>query len=430
MTKVLWLVSIGLGLLLPSTSLRSEESLRAKYEGLLDPLVDDGKIPAYYVAVLEGNHLLFERGRGSKGANAHPAPTADTPFALLSLSKPITNLAALKLVDDGAMKLSDPLTDYLPEFSNLSLLSGEKSNKPILISDLFTHTAGLGYSEISGIRASDENPLHGRGILTVKTIVGVAGESRSLDEEVLKIAQAPLISEPGTQFNYSVSTDILGRVVEVVSGLALEQYLKKTLLGPLEMTSTGFTVPEKLSAPQARLVKPLIRTYPTPGRYQRYEPFPHFPKGFSRIGEQSKVSSGGSGLVSTPSDMLRFVDFLINETRLPDGSFFLKAELREKIFSDQLTPSVGEMPLKGKLPYAARDGLSLGFAIRAARSDFSDAEKPVTDFIYWSGFSSSAIWVDKEAKVGGIFLSQLVPSDLFLVERLARIAYENSNQKK
>ena len=99
------------------------------------------------------------------------------------------------------------------------------------------------------------------------------------------------------------------------------------------------------------------------------------------------MSSGGSGLVSTPSDMLRFVDFLINETRLPDGSFFLKAELREKIFSDQLTPSVGEMPLKGKLPYAARDGLSLGFASRAARSDFSDAEKPETAVRYRSGFS-------------------------------------------
>jgi CubicO group peptidase (beta-lactamase class C family) len=430
MSKFLWLVSIGLGLLLPSTSLPSDQLLRAKYQGLLDPLVDDGKIPAYYMAVVEAGQLLFERGHGSTGANAHPEPTSQTPFALLSLSKPITTLAALKLVDDGAIKLSDRLSQYLPEFSDPVLLSGDKSNKPILISDLFTHTAGLGYGEISGIRASNENPLDGKGILAVKTIIGVAGGSRSLEEEVLKIAEAPLISEPGSEFNYSVSIDILGRVAEVVSGMPLEQYLKKVLLDPLDMTSTGFRVPEKVSAPQARLVKPLIRTYPTPGRYQRYEPFPDFPKGFNRIGEQSYVSSGGSGLVSTPSDMLRFLDFLINETRLPDGRFFLKSELREKIFSNQLNPSIGEMPLRGKLPYAARDGLSFGFAVRTASSDISDTEKSGDHFIYWSGFSSSAIWIDREAKVGGIFLSQLAPSDLFLAERLAQIADENLSQKK
>lgn len=421
MRTFIWLIAFGLGVFLPAVA--SAQDVEQKFQRLLDPLVEDGKLPAYFLGVVKGDEVVVKRGLGTAGSYNHPTPTSTTRFALLSLSKPMTALALLRLVEQGKLRLDDPLSKYLPEFANLTLQTGEALDRPILIADLFTHTAGFGHNSDFGSSVTKTKAYQTQNLFTLSGLIGEEAAQSSLPDQLEEVAKLPLLSQPGMEFHYSIATDILGRVAEVVTQQPLATFLRNELFAPLGMNDTGFSVSAEEAQDMARLVRPLIRTYPTPGRYRRYEPHSDLPRGIINIGRGSGFSSAGNGIVSTGADCLKFLQFLLSDMRLADGQHFIGDKLKDRYFKHQLGTNLGATPLAGKLPYARRDGLSFGWAIRLRPGEELLAEPASTPaFHYWNGFSSSVMWLNTKEKTAGVFLSQITPSEIFLASRLEEIA--------
>ena len=195
-------------------------------------------------------------------------------------------------------------------------------------------------------------------------------------------------------------------------------FLEEALFGPLGMKDTGFYLKDKNRINKATLMKPLIRTFPVPGTYQRFEPHPPFLKGGSQnLGQEVGLLSGGAGLLSTGKDMIAFASFILNRLTLKDGSQFLSENLTSRLFTNELSSDLGSSPMALKMPYAASDGLSLGFSLRPKEAgDWGLNNSRELDFLYWSGFSSSVLWIDPDNEVAGVFLSQIRPAQQFPVE--------------
>ena len=403
----------------------SSSTLSKTYSDFLDPMVRDGFVAAYYLAVAQDGVIEVDRGLGANGAIDHVDPDKHTSFALFSLSKPLVSVAVLKLVDEGLVELDAPLSRYLPEFEGVRLEDGTDVGSALKVVNLFTHTAGFTHNKDFRGKGALAEMYQSENLFTLESISNENhGGSTALAEQVSKLASLPLTSMPGSRFEYSVSTDVLGRLAEVVSGKRLDSFLEETLFKPLAMEGTGFFRSENSTSNRAVLMKPLIRTFPTPGNYQRFEPHPPFSKGAAPgLGETVGLLSGGSGLLSNGKDMMRFADFLLNGMLLEDGTYFLSRELKSKFFTHQLSREMGDWPLAEKMPYAANDGLSLGLSIRPSiAGGIWDQDEVGVDFLYWSGFASSVLWIDVENNVAGIFLSQIRPAQQYLVDQLDDIA--------
>ena len=400
-----------------------QQSLDTAYASFLDPLVKDGYMPAYHLTVFKDGDVRVKRGLGTRGAISHPEPTEDTPFALLELSKPLVSVAVLKLVDQGLIDLEASLSEYLPEFSNVALSDRTPMGRHLKVRDLFTHTAGFSYNEdfmsVGGFPGSYQR----ENLFTLDSMTSLDPGALDLAGQVRKLSTMPLANVPGTVFEYSVSVDVLGRLAEVVSGKTLDVFLKQTLFESLGMEDTGFLIAAENIDRRAVLMKPLIRTFPVPGTYQRFEPHPLFGKKNGEIGGVIGFLSGGAGLVSTGRDMMVFARFLLDDMQLSNGRFFLSKELRSRVYTHQLPRSLGDKPLADSLPLSTGDGFSLALNIRPERGSSIRAEGPMQmDFLYWSGFTSSVFWIDFSNNVAGVFLSQIRPSQRYLVGELDEIA--------
>ena len=410
------------------------EELEKKYANLLDPLVEDGLLPSYFLSVSDRNGLIFDRGLGTSGAIIEKDPTSQTRFALLSLSKPIVALAVLKLLELENVSLDTSVSKYLPEFKDARVCGESALVTDIKIVDLFRHTSGLGNNlEFSGARSNQMRSAgctrelaqlyQDKALMTFNTVLGANIKNTSLEDQVNKLSSLPLLFKAGHDFQYSLSTDVLGRIAEVLSKESLDVFLKDVLFEPLGMKNTGFYVDEEDRYRRATLMKPLIRTFPVPGTYQRFEKYPFRQFEVAGIGDRVNVVSAGMGLVSTGEDMAKFANFILRELSLYDGSVFLSASMSDLIFKNQLPSILGENPLKGKLPRASGDGMSLIFNIRAKDRSYREVfERKDVDFFYWSGFSSSVFWVDPLTGVSGVFLSQIRPTQNYLIGDLDRIA--------
>ncbi len=402
----------------------SSAELEEAYGDHLDPMVRDGLVAAYYLAVEKNGSIEVDRGLGAKGAIDVPDPDKNTTFALFSLSKPIVSVAVLKLVDQGLIDLDAPLSRYLNEFQNLKLKNGKTVESQPKIINLFTHTAGFSHNKDFRGKSELSEAYQSKGLFTLKSMVTADTKVNALAIHVNQLAEMPLSSSPGSQFEYSVSTDVLGRLAEVVSGKRLDVFLEEALFGPLGMKDTGFYLEDKNRINKATLMKPLIRTFPVPGTYQRFEPHPPFVKGGSQnLGQEVGLLSGGAGLLSTGQDMIAFASFILNRLTLKDGSQFLSENLTSRLFTNELSSDLGSSPMALKMPYAASDGLSLGFSLRPKEAgDWELNNSRELDFLYWSGFSSSVLWIDPDNEVAGVFLSQIRPAQQFPVAELDNIA--------
>lgn len=403
----------------------SSSTLDKAYADFLDPFVRDGYMSAYYLAVSKDGVVEVDRGLGANGAINLPDPNNQTSFALFSLSKPLVSVAVLKLVDKGLIELDAPLAQYLPEFKGIALEDGIVADSDLKVFNLFTHTSGFIHNKDFRGKGELAEAYQSEGLFTLESLSGKSYSSPdALAEQVGKLASLPLSNKPGSSFEYSVSTDVLGRLAEVVSGKGLDVFLEEILFEPLGMKETGFYRSEVGKANKAVLMKPLIRTFPVPGTYQRFEPHPPFIEGAGPgLGEAVGLLGAGSGLISNGKDMIRFARFLLDGMSMEDGTSFLSNELKSKLFTHQLSREMGDWPLAEKLPYASNDGMSLGLNIRSkVPGGLWDKKSASIDFLYWSGFSSSVLWIDIENNVAGVFLSQIRPAQHFLVSELDEIA--------
>ncbi len=314
----------------------------------------------------------------------------DSIFRIYSMSKPITTVAAMMLVEDGRLKLDDPIALYLPEFAKMNVgvekpdatgkpaLETAPARRPITVQDLMRHTSGITYG------------FFGPGL--VKKAYNDANLNAGDPDNAefsRRIASLPLAYQPGTTWDYSYSTDILGRVVEVVSGKSLLAFEKERILDPLGMADTSFYVTDPLK--QKRIAEPLANDRNFGVNADINDP---------RVAR--KLESGGGGMVSTATDYAQFLQMLLNGGSL-DGKRYLGPSTLRYMTSDHASPGAGVAPGPLYLPGAGY-GFGLGFAVRRATGE---AVVPgEAGEYYWGGAGGTYMWVDPKSEMFVIFMVQ------------------------
>lgn len=393
---------------IPAGAHFSQEKLKA-IDAFFKTQIDNGKIPGAIVLIQQHGKPVYERFFGERDPDTKAPMTADTIFRLHSMSKPITSFAAMMLVDEGKLKLDDPVSKYIPSFDKAKvgvekkLENGEKGleivapDKPVTIRDLLLHTSGITYGFYG-------NSLVRRAYGNADIYNGDFDNKEFAD----RIAQLPLEFQPGTMWDYGHSTDILGRVIEVVSGKTLLGFEEEKLLKPLGMTSTGFYVKEK--AKEALLAKPMAwdRDFRT-GRQGRPETY-------------QKWESGSGGMVSTLSDYRKFAQMLLN-----GGEYDGKRLMSAAAFKDMTTDHIGkDSGIKRDALYFPGDGFGFGYGF-AVRTDAGNAKPPPPGSLgelKWDGASGCYFIIDPKQDFFMILLEQ-TPSERQRIQRsLKLLVYE------
>ncbi|WP_416897638.1 MAG: serine hydrolase domain-containing protein [Minwuia sp.] len=323
-------------------------------------LIANGAAPGIAVRIDHGGRIVHDSQIGRLTpdvADERPLPP-DAIYRIYSMTKPITTAAAMILVEEDRIALEDPISKYLPEFDNMEVqeLTGTvRAERPIRVIDLLRHTSGITYG------------FFGFGRVRFAYEAEDVGSSADTNAELVeKIAALPLEHQPGTVWEYSFSTDVLGRLIEVVSGQPLDLFLWERVFAPLGMTDTGFVIPE----PQADRIAEPHGSLPD---YTVDRPF----------------KSGGGGLASTMEDYHRFTRMIRNGGEL-DGVRLLRPETvalmrRDHVFSAGLGKGKYYVPGPGH-------GFGLGFAVKTEDAFGALAGPPGT--IYWGGYAGTTFWID------------------------------------
>ena len=357
--------------------------------------VDTQEIPGAVALVARHGQLAYLEHFGYLDRATSTPMRADAIFRIASMTKPITSLAIMMLMEAGQLALLDPVAKYLPELALLQVgrvltsavgqpqVIREPLARPITLHDLLRHTAGIGY----GVPGSS-HPLKQA---YVNAQLGHKDDSSATF--ITKLAQLPLLEQPGTVWEYGMSTDVLGRVVEVVSGLTLSEFVHQRITQPLQMTDTGFYAPQQEAARAAR---------PQPeGPLQQMPPIP-------AVTSAMAFQSGGAGMVSTISDYARLCMFWRNGGVL-DGVRLVSRKTVALMASNHLPSSVrmgADMAYFGaQLPSAdVGQGFGLGFAVRTA-AGLNPLPGSVGDFS-WSGIYGTYFWIDPQEDLFAILMMQ------------------------
>lgn len=372
--------------------------------------IDDGKLAGVVSLVARRGQLAYFDARGKMDVETGRALQADAIFRIYSMTKPITSVAAMMLYEEGRYQLDDPIGRYLPAFSDMQVFSGGTARKPqtvaaerpITFRDLFTHTSGLTYGFMG---ASPVDAMYRLNELDSGTT------KLSLEAFMRELAKMPLQFQPGARWNYSMSTDVLGHLVEVISGMPLDEFFRSRIFGPLGMTDTSFTVPagkaDRLTSNYSKTKDGGLKVAdagPT-SRYLSPRPF----------------LSGGGGLASTAADYLRFTTMLLNKGEL-DGARLLGRKTVEYMTRNHL-PSGGDLTSMGQPVFSETSydgiGFGLGFSVML---DPSRAQVIGTPGEYaWGGMASTMFWNDPQEEMTGMLLTQLMPSSSYPLRREMKV---------
>ncbi|MBB5049407.1 CubicO group peptidase (beta-lactamase class C family) [Rhodopseudomonas rhenobacensis] len=365
--------------------------------------IANGKIPGAILLIQQHGKPVYSQFFGVRDLATKQPMTADTIFHLHSMTKPITSFAAMLLIDQGRLRLDDPVAKYIPAFATMKVgvekaIEGGKAlqlvplARPITIKDLMTHTSGLTYG------------FYGDSLIR-KTWGNSNIYDGDLDNAAFaeRVAKLPLAEQPGTLWDYGHSTDILGRVIEVVSGQSLYQFEKQALLDPLLMTGTGFfvTAPERLKL-QARPV-PSDTFENTADIYMKWE-------------------SGGGGMVTTLKDFARFSQMLLNGGVL-DGRRYLRAENFKLMTTDHIGPSSG---VARDYYYFPGDGYGFGLGF-GVRTDPGLAKPPPPGSLgelKWDGASGCYFVIDPKQDLFFVLLQQTFSERQRIQTEVKRLIYE------
>jgi CubicO group peptidase (beta-lactamase class C family) len=372
--------------------------------------VDSGKLAGMVTCVMRKGELAFAEVHGKSDVARNKPMRADTIFRIYSMTKPLTSTAIMMLYEEGRFQLDDPISKFIPAFANPRVMTGGSRGKietmpaerEINFRDLLTHTSGLtyGFMESNPVDAAYRAKEGGVDFQTADT---------SLKQIVERLAQLPLIAQPGKAWNYSVSTDVLGYLVEVISGQPFEKYLKEKVIDPLGMVDTDFHVPadkhDRFAANYAAGAGGKLDLIDDPGK--------------SRYLAPRKVNSGGGGLVSTASDYLRFCKFMLNKGEL-DGIRLLGRKTVELMTMNHLKGDMADMgtPRFSESTYTGI-GFGLGFSVMIDPAKAFIAGTP-GEFA-WGGAASTAFWIDPKEDMAVVLLTQLMPSSTYPIRRELRV---------
>src|SRR3954447_2884431 len=366
--------------------------------------VDDGRLASWLAVVARD-------GRGPHVPWAGPC-SPDTVWRIYSMTKPITSVAAMMLWEEGAFELSDPVSAFIPSFADARVYAGGSDLKPLTvpaqepvrISHLLTHTSGLTYG-FHRVHPSD-------ALLRAAGYEWTHSANVTLAEAVDAWASVPLLFEPGAEWNYSLATDVLGRLVEVVSGMPLDRFFAERILGPLGMADTSFGVAGRDPSDADRLAR-LYAATPT----RRLVPADAVGAAFTR---PVNLFSGGGGLVSTAHDYHRFLLMLRGGGELDGvrvlGPRTVAAMARNHLPGGADLDTFGR-PLYAETPYRGV-GFGLGFAVVLDPVAFRSAASPGE--YSWGGAASTAFWVDPLEDVTCVFMTSVFPSSARRVRSMLR----------
>ena len=343
--------------------------------------VDRGTLPGATVMVARRGQIGWFDAIGRQGPDSSTPMARDTIFRIFSMTKPIVSVGIMMLLEEGHLLLNDPVLKFIPEFANQKV--GIENNgkldlvpvqRPMTIQDLLRHTSGITYDHTGN---SLVQQLYKESRLRSRKITNA--------EHATLVASLPLVCQPGAEWNYSRSTDILGRITEVVTGKTLGTFLTERILAPLQMAETAFHTSR---ASVSRLAEPFA-TDPWNGEKVVL---------FDML-ERPVMESGGGGLVSTTMDYARFCQMLLNGGVL-DGARLIGRKTLELMASDHLAPGV---KIQGTLMPPGH-GFGLGFAVRNMAGIASFPGSPGQFF--WSGMGGTFFWIDPKEELFAVFMSQ------------------------
>ena len=392
--------------------------------------VEDGTMVGGMGLIARNGKVIYQQTYGMADREAERVMEDDAIFRIFSMTKPVTSVALMMLYEEGKFRLSDPIAWYMPEFANLEVAmstantssesdgtqsrtvgEGDQSlvgqtRKPTrqpTIRDILTHTAGFTYG-IFGNTEVDKLYMQEQ----------LAWGNRDLQEWSKLLAEMPLQYDPGTRWHYSVSVDLQGRLVEVLSGMKFSEFLKQRLFNPLDMIDTGFVVPADSVSRLAQIYKPAGAVL-DPERLTESSfgkgLVPASPEESAQYLYGSKFESGGGGLVSTTRDYLRFCQMLLNGGSL-DGKRILSPKTIELMTGNHL----------GDIELARGRGFGLGFGIVLDPSDMGTIGSAGT--YSWGGLAGTRFWIDPVEKMVGIFMVQSVPHTTRLADDFRVLAYQ------
>ncbi|MFF4250257.1 serine hydrolase domain-containing protein [Streptomyces sp. NPDC001663] len=374
--------------------------------------VDEGRLPGFLVAVARGGRVAHLTTHGMRDVAAGQPVEADTLWRIYSMTKPVTSVAALMLVEEGRLSLDDPVAAHLPAFADPQVYeSGSGAGirtrpavQPLLIRHLLTHTAGLTFAFY---HSHPVDALYREAGLESAVLPG-----SNLAETVDVYASLPLQFEPGTQWNYSVATNVLGRVIEVVSGQPLDAFFAERILGPLGMTDAGFCITDEQAPRLSELYgeKDDGRIQPVPGLPLRGRP---------------RFLSGSGGMVASAHDVHRFMELLRRRGEL-DGVRLLAPETVDLMTRNHLPGGV-DLRTFGSRPahdQPGNDGVGFGLGVSVVVDPERTLAPSGLGTYGWSGAATTTFWVDPGRDLTVQFMTQVRPQTFKLFPDLRRLVQE------
>ena len=377
-----------------------------------------GRLPGFTLVVHRAGRTAHLSCQGMADVASGTPLGPDTIVRIYSMSKPITSVAIMALYEEGLFQLDDPVSRFLPSWADLrvwadgtpSRFTTSLPEREMKIRDLLTHTAGLTYGFMA------RHPVD-----ALYRHRGVASPQSTIEELCDQLAEIPLLFSPGSRWNYSVATDVVGRLVEVISGQPFDQFLQERIFDPLGMVDTGFSVPEDQAHRLAtNYALPSLSPFPLPEGVSGDEMLAIDGGPSSTCLQRPTFLGGGGGLVSTASDYLRFCRMLLQGGRL-DGAQVLGRKTVEHMTRNQL-PTGGDLATMGQAVFSETSyegiGFGLGFSVMLdpARANVSGS---VGEYA-WGGAASTMFWIDPVEELIVIGLTQLMPSSAYPIRRELR----------
>ncbi|MCC5857571.1 MAG: beta-lactamase family protein [Ectothiorhodospiraceae bacterium] len=392
----------------------------------LDRLVEDRRVAGISLLINRHGENAHYHATGHADMERGTGITPDTIFRVYSMTKPVTSLAAMMLYEEGGFQLDEPIAAFLPEFRHMDVCIGGDADQPqleparslITVRQLLTHTAGFSYGFMHQTPVDALYRRHG---------VDFGPGDVSLQEMVSRLAELPLEFQPGSRWRYGFSTDVLGRLVEVLSGESLDAFFRRRIFEPLGMGDTAFWVTEdKVDRMAAMYTASDMEPPPRIGPEPRDLPPPVIPglkladpAAGGRFARPTRLFSGGGGLTSTLNDYLRFTRMLRQGGEL-EGERLIGRKTLEYMRCNHLDGSMADMgePRFNNAHMGAGLGFGLGFAVVLDPARAQTMGSPGEYF--WTGMANTQFWIDPAEDLIVIQMAQLLPSTLAPVRRELR----------
>jgi len=353
--------------------------------------IERGQYPGAVILLARKGHIVYFESAGQLDPATGKAMPKDAIFRLYSMTKPYTSVAAMILVEEGRLRLSDPVSKYIPSFAKLEVsvpttdpatgnvrYTNVATDREITIQDLLRHTSGLVYAGFTAHPKVKE--------LYMKE--GVDWKDVTPAEQIERLGKVPLAHQPGTAFEYGLSVDVLGRVIEVISGMPLGQFIQERIFVPLKMADSSFLVPkEKLG----RLAQPFAK-----------DPATGSPINLLDVTVPQKNDAGGAGSAGTAGDYVRFLQMMLNGGQL-DGVRLLSPTTVKYMTSDHL----GDIKSSGFVALPPAIGFGLGFAVRRETGLF-EVTGTAGEY-FWAGAAGTGFYVDPKEQLICVLMTQAMP---------------------